>query len=278
MNMKNLNEVMKKITGLVLLLSGFIQIAYAQKNQNDSTEAVKAFFKVASFSWRPNIYYEASTTAKSNPILQASDTLSFTGEFYKSDSGVYVRNGKDEIFQQDGYVVKINNGSKSISVEKWEKFQDHPGIIPFDSVTLSRMLKENYLITQERATSNTYKIRMKKTNLQQSGEVNSEVLIVYDNITYLPIEIDLTITLRRKVNQDEIQNIKDKGFPIEDLVESVGDENFLIRNQEIKTVFRQISDSKDKVKTMPKWKDKLFKVNNEFITKGTVKGYHVEAN
>lgn len=262
-----------KIISLALLWNTPVKCQSA-----DSLAARQAFYKIISFSQRPNLYYKSFTTLESKPILQPEDTASFNGEFFKGSKGYYVRNGTDEIFQQDGYIVQIKNDKKDILIDKWKTSQNPPGVMPFDDLELNRMILNNYKMSVSKINTKNSLLTMDKTVLQDRAEVQTEVLITFDNVSFLPSEISVHIFMKQKVDGDEIQDLKDKGIQTESLIKTVDSEKYVIHEQTIRTVFTEMSAGEEKVKDMPMWKDKLNKVNNEFITKGGVKGYHVEAN
>lgn len=223
----------------------------------DTALAVKDLNKVMLFTKKPNLYYSAKNQLLSVPILQGEDTLNSTSKFYKLGNQIYFTDGRQETYITDTLMVHVNNERKQIWITKIDtSFRTGGDLLFFNEPAITKKLLAGYSIAETDGTSNISTIEL----VSKDDKYNDTQTIIdwaFNKQTWYPKNLSLSVTMKRAVDDADIQYLKDKGVYQASLIKTINGQKYLSRKQTMTTVFGNISTSRDKALTIPSLSDKI---------------------
>lgn len=259
-------------TGIIIL---FILLwSGAVKSQAPDSAAMRAFFKVISFAGNPSLSYKAVTILSAHPVLEETDTATYSSEYIRDGNSVYLASGSEETLVRDGYVVRAISGEKKIIVRKWHGGGHEFSALPFDSAQLMKMLRNNYTVSLAPAGPHTSALMFEKMNTGDGYMTpQTSIRLLFDKQTWLPAEMTVTISLRQETDAAGIGLLRANGVSTDSVVKKIDGKWFVIREQEMAIQFTEISLAGDQ--KIPALKDWLVMNNGSFVPAGKYKGYEV---
>jgi len=265
-----------KINNLFLLAVLLVFFNSADGQTADTTALVENFNKVMSFTNHLYLHYNTFTKMVSDPVIQSEDTLSFNGEFYKYKNDFYCNSGQEEVFIEDSLMIRVNHQRKEIWISKMDTTtKNRAGASPIGSMDILKKIKDNYAISDVQKDTDFATIQLSKTQINTPQ--TTMIAITYDKKTFLPLTMELKLKLDQRVDDDEINSLKEEGIQQNKLIKTIDKEKYLSRQQGIIISFKDINTTIEKAKEIPSWKEVLgynFSTG-EFIGKGRCSDYEI---
>lgn len=262
----------------LLVAIAFCQTAICQKN-NDTAALVKEFRKVMNFAIQPYLYYTTVTMLQAEPLLQVSDTAATQGVFYKNQTNLYCQNGIDEIYLEDSLLVRVNHLRKSIWVSRVDPAsKEKINSSPVSSKQFAELMQKKYTIEKTSTGKHSSLIQFEtKQNAGQFSVISTIIGLEYDQKNYLPKNIQVSMSMQQPATDDMITSIKSQGVDDTKLIQLIQEKKYLVRKQTALTTFKDISNTKESVVSMPSYKQILdFNPANQTYTgKGKYSEYEV---
>ncbi|MBC7510997.1 MAG: hypothetical protein H7320_19965 [Ferruginibacter sp.] len=251
-------------------------VACIQLQAQDTASVIRDFNKVLSFSQQPFVHYNSFTKMQATPVLQAEDTLSTKGEFYKNGANYYYSNGQEEIFMQDTFMIQFNHTRRSIWISKSDASKMNA--LPLNNKEMQSFLRGKYTIQKTGVNASNDKIRFEtKEDSDKNSSVTVNIQIEYERKTYIPRILEMNAAMKKPVDEEMLGQIQEETGDIKTAVVKEGTDMFIVRNQGVKISFENISFNKDKAVQMPVWKDRLTYdiMTKEFLAKGIYNDYEI---
>ena len=241
-----------------ILVCAILSCQYARaaaQDKMDTAAMVKAFGRVMDFASQPYVYYSTSSKMISVPVLNPEDTLSTKGLFYKSGTDMYYSNGPEEIYLQDSLLVQVNNERKSIWVSRVdmagkEKLQ-HASV---GNRQLQELMRKRYSLQHKKLTEQSSGFQLEAKQLKgQSTYVTSTINLSYGTSDYLPRTLQMQIRLQQPAVDELVQQIRDGGLDENSLLKQIDGKRYIVRTQQVNTVFADFDNTERKARQMPLW-------------------------
>jgi hypothetical protein len=263
---------LKKYIVIVFLLIASAQ-THAQQIQKeaDTTAILKDFIKALRFSNEPFLYYNANIKMQSIPILMPEDTMQLKARFYKTNDAQFASNSIEETYIQDSFEIEVNNDRHTIWISKVNaETLASAGQLPIPEKEWRNLLKNKFTISQTEATKGLNTINFETTqNYDSISSLKTNLAMVYDSKKYLPIKLEMDVASKQQISEENVQELKNQGTNIKELVKIEGDIIFMVRSQKMTMTFLQIDNTKEKAMQMPSWKSILSydTIQDEFTIK-----------
>lgn len=254
-------------------------IATLKANAQDTTAMLKEFSKVMSFSVQPYLHYTSITKMEASPVMQPQDTITIKGEFYKNETNLYLSNQKEDMFMEDSFFVQINHERKSIWISKVDmETKEKMNILPLGNKDLQELFSKNYSISKMVIDERSSRLNFETKQYFDSVSVAVvNIDLQYSGKSFLPELLQMNVNMKQQIPDEQIQQLKDQGTDTRQLIQKIGNSNYLVRNQRVKVTFENIDNTKEKAMQIPSWKEKLNYnlIENEFSGKGVYSDYEV---
>lgn len=264
-----MKNILKHIILILLIVGPF----NAKSQATDSLAAIKAFYKVVSFSQSPTLFYKAVTELHSTPVLEPEDTATYQCEFIRLPGELYIFNAGEELFLKEGYLVNINRKEKRIAIRKWKDGKEPFKFLPPDSARIREMLRDNYSISMSSREKNISLITFEKTGGGEFPSVQTKIELLYDRNNWLPIEFSITRSIKQETDKAGFEELKGLGIATDSVVKQIGNKWYLVREQRIRTRFTEFSVSGKK--KMPELSNRLAMKDGQFITTAAYNDFEV---
>ena len=265
---------MKSLKNILIIgLSFYTSNVFAQ----DTTEMIKTFNKVMSFSVQPYVYYSTYTRINASPVLQPEDTLSMDGEFYKNQTNLYYSNRKEEMFLTDSFFVQVNHQRKSIWISKVElSTMDKMNILPLSNKDMQQLFQQKYIISQAKVNDETSRLKFTAKQGADSTVV-LHITLEFAEKSFEPKLLQMKVTMKKAINDEQLEQLQNENSEIAKAVQVIDNEKYFIRDQTATVVFKSIDFTKQKAMQMPSWENKLEynKENKTFSAKGVYSDYEI---
>jgi hypothetical protein len=262
---------MKHKNKILLLL---LALATINANAQDTTAMLRDFNKVMSFSVQPYLHYTSVTKMEASPVMQPQDTVTMLGEFYKNQTNLYLNNQREEMFLEDSFFIQINHDRKSIWISKMDvDTKDKMNIMPLNDKNLREMFRKNFVISKTTVNEKTERLNFEtKQYFDSVSVVIVNIGLQYSGKNFMPQLMDMQVKMKQHIPDQQIQMLKGQGTDTRQAIQKIDGINYLIRNQRVTVIFKNIDNTKEKAMQMPSWKDKLNynAADNEFTAKGTM--------
>lgn len=269
---------MKKMKYLLLALMITGYNVYAQQPA-DTAALIREFNKVMSFTAQPYLYYSTTTRMSAEPVIEAMDTLSMTGEFYKHNTDIYSNNSRQEMYLQDSLMIEINNQNKTIWVRKVDvATKDNLNVLPVNTKVMIDNFSKNYIISKSKISGEISRLNFEGRRFEYSTSATTTwISIEYSEKTWLPNLIEINIELKQPVDEEMIEAIKAEGIDESKLVKTINGVKQVSRKQKIRIDFTNINNDREKTAQIPTYKTRLeFDANAmEFTGKGQYSNYEI---
>jgi hypothetical protein len=263
--------MMKKV-GIILMSFWYYSVAFAGTT-SDTTEMIKTFSKVMSFVTEPYVYFKNTSIMGSTPIVQAIDTSTLVGEFYKFENDLYYTNGQETFYLQDSFYLTVNHEAKTVLLSKVNiSTKANMNVLPLSSKDMRKLFQQKFIIEKQNLSKGNEQLKF--TTKERAGNtVNTEmqVLLQYDNATKLPTSINTEVRLKQYLLEVQVAAIQ-QDIDTKKMLQKEGDDYFLGRTQTVKVSFQNINLTKEMAGKMPNWKEVLhfdnsqqtFKLNEKY--------------
>jgi hypothetical protein len=262
----------KKYIIIIILAASYLH-TYAQSapKKADTTAMINNFNKVMGFATQPYLYYSSITKMQATPILQAEDTMSLRGEYYKNETNLYSSSAKEDMYIEDSFYIEINHSRKSIWVSKVNvETKKKMNQMPLDRKDIQDLFRKSYTISQTEVNNNTSKLNFETVqNIDSISKIVMQIQLQYDNKKYLPQALIMDVYAKQQVAEENVQQLKDQGTDTKQLIQTEGEYIYMVRTQKMTMTFEKIDNSKEKAMQIPSWKTKLDynAATNEFTIK-----------
>jgi len=235
-----------------------MQAGYAQSTR-DTTAMVKEFNKVMSFALQPYLYYTTLTRMDALPVLEARDTASTYGIFYKNETNLYYKNGQDEIYLQDSLLVQINDDQKTIWIRKVDmSTRDKLNVSPLENKKIQELFRKDYSIDKSIVDANKTRMNFEAKQPVNSGaDITTQIGLEYQSANYQPLLMDMQIKMQEPASDELLAALRTEGIDDARLIRVIDGNKYIIRKQRVSISFSGIDTSKEKAMQMPDWKAKL---------------------
>jgi hypothetical protein len=263
---------------LYIMLSALCQTAFCQ-SATDTAALVKEFRKVMNFATQPYLHYTTVTQMQAQPVIEAADTATTQGVFYKNQTNIYYLNGAEEIYLEDSLLVRINNNRKTIWLSKVDMAsKEKMNSSPVSSKQFTELMRKKYTIQKSATNNRNGFLRFEsKENTGISSAVSTIIGLEYDEKNYLPRNIQVSISMQQPATDEMISSIKNQGIEENKLIQLINEKKWLVRSQTAITTFKSISNKKESVLQMPSYKQILdFNIIEQIYTaKGKYSEYEL---
>jgi hypothetical protein len=266
----------KRLAGFLMLLlpvTGYCQ------QEADTAALILEYNKVMSFTAQPYMHYTTVTKLGASPVLQSQDTASLMGEFFKNGTDIYSNNVKEEVYLQDSLMVSISNDRKTIWLNRVDvSTKDRMNVINPFGKEVQEIMRRNYTISKfspdDRTSQLVFETRKPGGN---AATRHTRITVEYDNKLLLPRKIDIEISIKEPVNEEDIAALKEEEVDEKQLLQEINGSQYLVRKQSMHIQFTSINNDKETVIQMPWYKSCLDynEVTQEFTGKGKYKDYEV---
>ena len=168
---------------------------------------------------------------------------------------MYYNNGAEEVYLQDSLLVQVNNERKSIWVSKVdlagkEKLQH----LSFGNRQLQELMRKRYTLQQVELPNQTAGFQLQAKQLKgQSTYITSTVHLAYGTNDHLPRTMQVEIKLQQPANDELMRQIRDGGIDENGLLQQIDGKEYIVRTQQLNTVFAGFDNTEQKAKQMPVW-------------------------
>jgi len=268
-----------KMKKWLLYLLIVINISSFSQTSEDSAALANEFAKVMSFATQSYLYCTTATKMNSIPFLEAQDTLSYNGIFYKNLSDLYYNNGREEFYLQDSLMIQVNHERKSIWISKVDDVsKDKMNFLPVNNGGMQELFQKKYSITKIKVNSNTSRFELvAERNINNSATVNSTIWLDYSTKKHLPVRMEIAVRMKQPFTEELSALLRSEGIEENKLVQTIDEVKYLVRAQSICVAFIEIDNTPRGAGKMPSWKDTLDynAAEKEFTPKGINKDYEV---
>jgi hypothetical protein len=216
---------------------------------------------------------------EASPVLQAEDTLSIKGEFYKNGTNLYYSNEKEEMYMEDSFLIQVNHIKKSIWISKVDvASKENMNLLPLNKKEMEDLFRKKYVISKTTLSSATEELNFAATQFFDSiSMVVVNIALDYSGKTFLPALLKMNVKMKQVLEEEQVAQLKNEGKNAAKALEKIGDRDYLVRNQGVTVSFIDIDNSKEKAMQIPQWQEKINydKETNEFKGKGTYSDYEI---
>lgn len=247
-------------TRLLIILSCCLCYHTAMQAQSsvDTTAIIKTYNKVMSFANKPYVHYTTLSKMQAQPILEAKDTMQIIGEFFKADTDMYYKNGDEEVYIQDSFMVKINHNRKSILVAKLDKnAKEQLGKSTANMKPFNEAMRKQFIVSTSTLENGDSKLSLQSKIQPIQRPTSTTIDLVYSSDDLLPKSMTVVIKLSQPATEEVLGMIKEQGLKTSDLLQTIDGKQYVIRSQTVQSNFSNIQDTKEAVADMPKWTDCL---------------------
>lgn len=262
------------MTILAVILSGT-----AVKAQEDTAALIKSFYKVMAFASKPFVSYTGHFSLESQPILEPEDSASGETSFYKNQTDVYYKSGKDEMYLQDSFLIQIDHDKKTV----WMSKVDIPSKSKLNNPVLNnrqlqQFMRQRYSIEELQETPGNSGLRLKsKIVTGLSTVVSSTIDLNFLQSDYRPASLVFEMRLQQPWNEELAGQIQQAGYNENKLYQDIGGKKFIVRTQRLTTLFDSIDYSPGKASEIPRWTEVLAydTDNDRYTPRGNCAGYEL---
>lgn len=268
--------MIKKIVYLLLTIL-LIGQSHAQ-SVRDTTAMLKQLAGVMSFTTRPYVYLQTTSTVVMEPVLhQATDSLGdINGEVYKVGNEVYSGSGRTETFIQDSLYLTIDHGRRTVRVrvvDMASKKKLSESLLK--RVDVQEMVRGRYTISKSRPQDGVVRFSLAARDTVKS---HTTIGIDCDTSTNLPLLMTVEIWMERPLDgRTKTWLEQQPNYSPSLIVQKDGREYWAMR-QVARTTFDRISfQPPANVAKMPLWTERLVYDTDkkEFVGIGKCKDYDI---
>lgn len=270
---------MKKIKKRILI--GCILIAITQHGfcQTDTAALVDEFRKIISFSDQPLVYYNTVTKLTASPIMLPEDTLTLAGVYYKNDNLIYSDNGRDETYVQDSLLFRVSKARKSIWINKAASATGEENASdPFNNNNMEVLFQKKYSIKKNVLGNGNNMISFDtRPDTLDPGGLNTSITLEYTSKNSLPIRLEMEMRIKQPASEELEDALKKEGINTAKVMQRIDGKEYFIRIQKMSIAFSGVDYSKEKLKVIPLWNERIDydKTSGEFRGKGIYSGYEI---
>ena len=264
-------------TYLTIIIFSCACSASAQRGV-DTTELLKEFTKVMSFTSQPYLHYKAITKMNAVPILEATDTLTLFGEFYKDNINFYSNNVKEEIYLHDSMMVEINNDRKTIWLRKADMIgREKMNLLPTNLTGMLERFKNHYIVSKSKVGEDICRLKFaERKPVYSSSATQTLISIDYSEKTFLPKLIEVTISMKQPVNEEILAAVEQESFDKSKLIQRIDGIDYVMRKQIMSISFIEMDNEKEKILKMPVYMSAIqLTESGEYIAKGLYEDYEI---
>lgn len=256
-----------------------INISSFSQTTEDTAGLATEFGKLMSFANQPCLYYTTLTRINSTPVLEAQDTASYHGVFYKNHSDMYYNNGREELYLEDSLMIQINHDRKSIWISKVDiASKDRMNGMPVNNSQVQELFRKKYTITKSRLSSNTSRFDLiARQNRTTSTAVTTTIGLEYETKNHSPLLMEIMMQMQQPVTDETYTLLINENPEHRKLLQISGGINYLVRAQNIIVTFVDFNNTKEAAGKMPSWKQ-ILDYNDavkEFTAKALYTDYEV---
>jgi len=269
---------MKNKHSFLILLLVFCQTAFSQQAA-DTAALIKEFKKVMAFGEQPYVFYTTATKLESEPVLEAQDTATMNGMFYKNETNLYYKCGPEETYLQDSLLIEVNQQRKTIWVSRVDMpSKEKLNTMPFSNKQLQGMMRKNYTIQKSITGNHMTKLSLETKQVAGgSAVISTRTALLFTEKDHIPQQVDIEMRMEQPANDEMIEQIKSQGVDERKLIQLINGQRYLIRMQKMSVVFESISNTKQKAMQIPLWQNILDfdAVKQSYTGKGVYAEYAV---
>jgi hypothetical protein len=270
---------MRKIIYIQVLLVLMAYAVSAQK-RGDTIAIIKDFNQVMAFSVQSYLHYSSVISLRSGPMadtVKGSSVLH--NECYKVQDDLYYGNEQEEIFLQDSLMVRISHSRKSIQLSKVDMAtKKRMDILPLKRTDMQKMLRERCTLSRLSDEGDAGQILISTHEKQTpQGFVSSDMRVVYDRGSHLPLKMEVSMHLRNEENEQMKNVLKVNGFDVVKMASEKDGKKSLSMTQTASVSFGEIETTKEKATQMPLWRDRVDYDDHSknYSGRGRCEGYEV---
>ena len=259
---------MKNKHYLLLMFLAVCQTGLCQE-KTDTAAMVKEFKKVMEFGAQPYLYYSTVSTMESEPVIDAQDTATMNGVFYKNGTDFYYKSGPEEVYLQDSLMIQVNQERKTIWVSRVDMAsKEKLNAMQTGNRQLNELMRKNFTIQKASMGNHIAKLSFEAKQMAgRSAVISTRAGLLFTEKEHLPQQLEIEMRMRQPANDEMIAQIKDQGVDDKKLIQLINGQQYLVRMQKMTVAFENISTAKEKVLRMPVWKDILdFNVEEQNYT------------
>jgi len=249
---------MKNTHYLLLMLLAVCQTGFCQE-KTDTAALVKEFKKVMEFGTQPYLYYSTVTKMESEPVIEAQDTATMNGVFYKNGTDLYYKSGPEEVYLQDSLMIQINQQRKTIWISRVDMAsKEKLNTMQVGNRQFNELMRKNFTIQKASMANNTARLSFETKQMAgRSAVISTRAGLLFTEKEHLPQQIEIEMRMQQPANDEMIAQIKNQGVDERKLIQLINGQQYLVRMQKMSVAFEHIDHSKEKVMQMPLWKDIL---------------------
>jgi len=263
--------------GVFCLAVLFGKSSYGQ-TKADTTAMVKEFTRVMAFADQPYLSFKTVTKMDAVPVMQAQDTLSYQGTFFKNQSDFYYNNGQEEIYVQDSFMIQINQNRKSIWISKVDMASKKKNnVLHVDDKQLQEFFRKEYTIEKTKINPMTSGLNFVAKQKSDAQTITTNIKLEYTLKDYLPVLMQIEMNMQQPLNDQLLAEIKNENADSSGLIQTIENVKYVVRRQKISVAFSDITNTKVRAMQMPSWKDILSydETAHEFSAKELYKDYEI---